>query len=141
MSGFAVLARQKKPRLGLPNVGERCNDRYMAYDEELARRIRERFLTERDVVERRMFGGLAFLLDGSMTVAASGTGGLLARVDPDEGEALCRADGVAPTIMNRRPMRGWLQVAPDVIETDEALDEWVARCIAYVKGTINAPTV
>ena len=111
----------------------------MAYDEELARRIRERFFAERDVTERRMFGGLAFLLDGSMTVAVSGSGGMMARVDPDEGGSLCEADGVAPVIMNRRPMRGWLLVAPDALESEEALDEWVARCVAYVRGTINVP--
>ncbi len=112
----------------------------MAYDEELAERVRERFRAERDVTERRMFGGLTFLLEGSMTVAVSGSGGLMVRVDPDHGAALCEADGVAPMVMNRRPMRGWLRVAPEVVEGDDALDEWVARAVAYVKGTINAPT-
>jgi TfoX N-terminal domain len=111
----------------------------MAYDDELARRIRERIGAERALTERRMFGGLAFLIEGSMTVAVSGQGGLMARVDAEEGVALCERDGVAPMIMNRRPMRGWLRVAPDVVVDDASLDEWVTRCVDYVKGTVNAP--
>ena len=85
-----------------------------------------------------MFGGLAFLIEGSMTVAASGQGGLMARVDPGEAASLVARDGVAPMVMNRRPMRGWLRVAPDVVADDASLDEWVARCVDYVRGTINA---
>ncbi len=122
------------------DVGLRWNHGDMAYDEELAERIRERVYAERDLIEKRMFGGLAFLLAGSMTVAASGNGGLLARVDPAEGAALCEADGVAPMVMRGRPMRGWLRVAHDVIASEEALDEWVARSVAYVRHTVNAPT-
>ncbi|NYI42706.1 TfoX/Sxy family protein [Demequina lutea] len=111
----------------------------MTYDEELAQRIRERVFAERDLAEKRMFGGLAFLLEGSMAIAVSGQGGLMARVAPADAAELVTRDGVAPMIMNRRPMRGWLRVAPDVVESEEALDEWVARSVAYVKGTINAP--
>lgn len=111
----------------------------MAYDEELAGRVRALLAAERGLTEKRMFGGLAFLIEGSMAVAVSGQGGLMARVDPAEGDLLCEADGVAPMVMNRRPMRGWLRVAPDVVDDDEALDEWVARCVDYVRGTINAP--
>jgi hypothetical protein len=86
-----------------------------------------------------MFGGIAFLIEGSMALAVSGQGGLLARVDTEDGVALSERDGVAPMIMNRRPMRGWLRVAPDVVADDASLDEWVTRCVDYVKGTINAP--
>lgn len=111
----------------------------MAYDEELAGRIRARLQAQPGVTEKKMFGGLAFLIEGSMTIAASGQGGLMARVDRAQGDRLCETDGVAPMVMNRRPMRGWLRVAPDVVADDAALDEWVARCVDYVRGTINAP--
>ncbi len=124
--------------VGRTHVGHTCHHGDMAYDEELAGRVRERFVAEHDATERRMFGGLAFLLEGSMTVAVSGGGGLMIRVDPDHGAALCEADGVAPMIMNRRPMRGWLLVAPEVVEGEDALDKWVTRAVAYVKDTINA---
>ena len=111
----------------------------MAYDTELAARVRATLAAESGLAEKRMFGGLAFLIDGSMTIAVSGHGGLMARVDPDESDALSERDGVAPMVMRRRPMRGWLRVAPDVVADDAALDEWVARCVNYVRGTVNAP--
>ncbi len=120
-------------------VGWVCHDAVMAYDKELATRVRSHLASERGFAEKRMFGGLAFLIEGSMALAVSGKGGLMARVDPDEGVALIERDGVAPMIMNRRPMRGWLRVAPDVVVDDAALGEWVARCVGYVKGTVNAP--
>lgn len=111
----------------------------MSYDETLAARIRERVAGQPGVSEKRMFGGLAFLIDGSLAVAASGQGGLLARVDPGEAVVLNERDGVAPMVMNGRQMRGWLRVAPDVVEDAAVLDEWVARCVTYVQGTVNAP--
>ena len=111
----------------------------MAYDEDLAARVRERLRGRADVSEKRMFGGLAFLVAGSMAIAVSGKGGLMARVDPAEGPDLVERDGVAPMIMNKRPMSGWLRVAPDVVDDAAALDEWVSRCVGYVDGTINAP--
>lgn len=120
-------------------VRQMCHDAVMAYDEELAGRVRARLGAERALTERRMFGGLAFLIQGSLALAVSGQGGLMARVDPDDGIALSERDGVAPMIMNRRPMRGWLRVAPDVVADDASLDEWVTRCVDYVRGTINAP--
>ena len=116
-----------------------CEHGGMAYDKELAERIRACLPAEPDLTEKTMFGGLAFLIAGSMAVAASGTGGLMARVDPAETDALCAADGVAPMVMRGREMRGWLRVAPDVLDHSGALDEWVARCVAYVKGTVNHP--
>lgn len=110
----------------------------MAYDKDLAARIRARVESEPGVTEKRMFGGLAFLIDGSLSVAASGQGGLLARVAPDETDVLSERDGVAPMVMKGREMRGWLRVAPDVVAADPSLDEWVARCVAYVRETVNA---
>jgi len=121
------------------HVSEHCHHGLMAYDTELAARVRASLAAESGLAEKRMFGGLAFLIDGSMTIAVSGHGGLMARVDPDESDALTERDGVAPMVMNRRPMRGWLRVAPDVVEDDASLHEWVTRCVGYVKGTINAP--
>lgn len=120
------------------HVRPRCHHGDMTYDEELAQRIRVRIGAERGLAETHMFGGLAFLIEGSMALAVSGRGGLIARVDAEDGIALSERDGVAPMIMNRRPMRGWLRVAPDVVADDDALDEWVTRCVDYVKGTINA---
>jgi len=121
------------------HVAPVCHDAGMAYDEELAIRIRARIGADRGIAEKRMFGGLAFLLDGSMAITVSGRGGLMARVAPADAVELVARDGVAPMVTNGRPMRGWLRVAPDVVADDVALEEWVTRCTAYVSGTINAP--
>lgn len=103
----------------------------MAYDERLAARIRDRVAGE-PVVEKRMFGGLAFLLNGHLGVSASGQGGLLVRVDPAESDALLAEPGVTPMQMgNRPPMDGWLRVAPEAVSDDDDLGRWVQRGIAY----------
>jgi TfoX/Sxy family transcriptional regulator of competence genes len=105
----------------------------LAYDEELADRLRE-LLSGEHVVEKKMFGGLAFLIGDNMSVAASGQGGLLVRVDPAEDEALLAEPGAAPMEMGGRgPMKGWLRVSPDVLEADEVLAAWVARGVGYAK--------
>src|SRR5689334_5012181 len=101
----------------------------MAYDTELAERIRELVATE-IIVEKAMFGGLAFLVNGNMSVAASGQGGLLVRVDPAEGDSLL-GDGVEPMVMRGREMTGWLHVT---VENDEELAEWVRRGVGYAKS-------
>ena len=106
----------------------------MAYDEDLANRIRELLADEQAVTEKRMFGGLAFLVHGNMCVAASHTGGLLARVDPADGEALARPHA-APMEMRGRTMDGWISVAPEGVATAADLESWVARSRAYV-GTL-----
>ena len=103
----------------------------MAYDEDLANRIRELIAAEGGVTETKMFGGLAFLIGGNMAVAASGQGGLLVRVDPDKSDALV-ADGTArPMEMRGREMRGWLRVAADDVGTDVELGRWVELGTAY----------
>lgn len=102
----------------------------MAYDERMTERIRG-FLPGRPVDEKKMFGGLVFLVGGHMAVAASGQGGLLVRVDPAEGEALLERPGVEPMVMRGRPMRGWLRVDADVVRDDAALEEWVTRSTSY----------
>ena len=106
----------------------------MAYDEDLANRIRELIAAEPDVTERRMFGGLAFLVGGHMSVAASGQGGLLVRVDPDETEALLARPHAGPFEMRGREMAGWLRVDPDGVKTKRQLEPWVRRGVAYARS-------
>jgi len=103
----------------------------MAYDEELAERIRALVASEPGVTEKKMFGGLAFLVGGNMAVAASGQGGLLVRVDPDESDALVASGNVELMEMRGRTMRGWLRVNP--AEAHE-LGEWVERGTAYARS-------
>jgi TfoX/Sxy family transcriptional regulator of competence genes len=99
----------------------------VAYDEELAARVRERV---GDATEKKMFGGLAFLVGGNMAVAASGQGGLLVRVDPDEGARLVETTAAEPMEMRGRTMTGWLRVD---VTTDDELAEWVDRGVAYAR--------
>jgi TfoX/Sxy family transcriptional regulator of competence genes len=106
----------------------------VAYDLELAERIRE-LLAGEPVQEKTMFGGLAFLLNGNMSVAASGQGGMLVRVDPAESEALLAEPGAAEFEMGGRgPMKGWLRVSADVLDDDETLGAWVSRGVAYARS-------
>jgi len=106
----------------------------VAYDEELADRIRALIGEDADVTEKRMFGSLAFLAGGHLAVAASGQDGLMARVDPDETEALLREPHAAPMVMRGREMQGWLRVAPEGVATREQLEPWVARGVAYARS-------
>ena len=106
----------------------------MAYDEELADRIRELLAGERGVTEKKMFGGLAFLVDGKMAVTASGKGGLLARVDPARTDRLARSAHVDPFVMRNRPMDGWLRVDPEGVRTKRQLEPWVKRGVAYARS-------
>jgi len=109
----------------------------MAYDEDLADRVREHLVGTR-VTEKKMFGGLAFLVDGNMAVAARGHGGLLVRVDPSESDRLVEEPGVEPMQMGGRgPMTGWLHVAAEAIADDESLDRWVQRGVRYA---LSLPT-
>jgi TfoX/Sxy family transcriptional regulator of competence genes len=105
----------------------------MAYDEDLADRIREQ-LSGESYTEKKMFGGLAFLVGGNMSVAASGQGGLLVRVDPEQNDSLLAEPGVAPMEMGGRgPMRGWLRVEAAVLD-DAALRTWVQRGVGYARS-------
>jgi TfoX/Sxy family transcriptional regulator of competence genes len=106
----------------------------MAYDEDLADRIRELIATERGVEEKRMFGGLAFLISGNMSVAVSGRGGLMVRVPPDETERLLTRDHVEPMVMAGRETRGWLRVSVDGLNTKRQLQGWVTRGVDYAKS-------
>jgi TfoX/Sxy family transcriptional regulator of competence genes len=106
----------------------------MAYDEDLANRIRELIAAEPDVTEKKMFGGLAFLVGGNMSVAASGQGGLMVRVDPAETDALLGRPHVRPFEMRGRAMDGWLRVDANGIRTKRQLHPWVRRGVAYARS-------
>lgn len=103
----------------------------VAYDEDLANLIRELISGDSDVTERRMFGGLAFLVGGHMAVAASGQGGLMVRVDPDDTDDLLTKPHVEPFEMRGRPMQGWVRVDADGVRTKRELEPWVQRGVAY----------
>ncbi len=106
----------------------------MAYDEELAARIRELLAAEPNVTEKTMFGGLAFLVGGNMAVAASGQGGALVRVDPAEGEQLVATTPARPMEMRGRSMQGWLRVESEHLKSDRDLAAWVERGTAYARS-------
>jgi TfoX/Sxy family transcriptional regulator of competence genes len=111
----------------------------MAFDEDLANRIRELFAADPDVTEKRMFGGLAFLIGGHMAVSASREGGLLLRCDPAETDALLGKPHAAPFVMRGRAMDGWLRVAPDGLRSKAQLERWVARGAAYARSLPPKP--
>ena len=106
----------------------------MAYDEKLAGRIRELVEGEQGLTEQKMFGGLAFLIGGNMAVAASGQGGLLVRVDPEESEALVETTPALPMEMRGRSMPGWLRVDTEHVATKRDLAPWVKRGVAYARS-------
>jgi TfoX/Sxy family transcriptional regulator of competence genes len=103
----------------------------VAYDEELADRIRVLLGDRAGVTEKMMFGGLAFLLGGNMAIAASGQGGILVRVDPEESDELVSTTPAEPMEMHGRRMTGWLRVDSAHVADDSALAEWVGRGTGY----------
>ena len=107
----------------------------MAYDEDLADRIRSVIQDQDGVTEKQMFGGLAFLVNGHMAVSASGHGGLLLRVDPGETDSVLREDGVTRFEMRGRAMDGWVRVAPSATVSDQELTRWVQVGVSYA-GTL-----
>jgi TfoX/Sxy family transcriptional regulator of competence genes len=106
----------------------------MAYEEDLADRIRELIAGERAVTEKKMFGGLAFLIGGNMAVAASGQGGILVRVDPAESDRLVASTKAQVAVMQGRPMAGWLRVDAEHLRTKRQLSAWVERGTAYARS-------
>lgn len=106
----------------------------MAYDEDLAARIRKLLRGEPAVVEKKMFGGLSFLVGGNMAVGVSGQGGILIRVDPDESDELVASTSAELMEMRGRSMRGWLRVAAADVDSDGALADWVERGTAYARS-------
>jgi TfoX/Sxy family transcriptional regulator of competence genes len=105
----------------------------MAYDEELAERIRALVADEPGLAEKKMFGGLAFLVGGNMAVAASGWGGLLVRVDPAQSDELIASTQAYPMEMRGRTMTGWLRVDSEHLAGDE-LQTWVERGVAFARS-------
>jgi TfoX/Sxy family transcriptional regulator of competence genes len=103
----------------------------MAYDEDLANRIRELLADQAGVVEKKMFGGLAFLIDGNMAVSASGQGGLLLRCDPEQTDALVAKPHAARFEMRGRAMDGWLRVDAEAVRTKRDLKRWVDVGVKY----------
>jgi TfoX/Sxy family transcriptional regulator of competence genes len=105
----------------------------MAYDEDLANRLRELLADEDGITEKKMFGGLAFLLHGNMSVSASRNGGLLARIDPADTDAALARPHVSLMQMGGRTMDGWITVTPEGVRTKRDLGAWVKRSVKYVK--------
>jgi TfoX/Sxy family transcriptional regulator of competence genes len=106
----------------------------VAYDEELADRIRDLLGGEPGLTERKMFGGLAFLIGGNMAVAASGQGGVLVRVDPEQSDRLVVTTDARPMVMRGRQMQGWLRVQTDDVRTKRQLARWVRLGATYARS-------
>jgi TfoX N-terminal domain len=109
-------------------------DRRVAYDEELADRIRELVGSEPGLSEQKMFGGLAFLIGGNMAVAASGQGGVLVRVDPAQSDTLVETTNARLMEMRGRQMRGWLRVDSEDVRTKRELAKWVQLGTTYARS-------
>jgi hypothetical protein len=106
----------------------------VAFDEDLANRIRELIGGEPDLTEKRMFGGLAFLINGHMSVSASGQGGLLVRVDPAQTATLLARPHTRPFVSRGRELDGWLRVGPDGVRTKRQLEAWVNRSVNHARS-------
>ena len=106
----------------------------MAYDEDLADRIRELMVAEDGVTEKKMFGGLAFLIGGNMSIAASGQGGLLVRCEPQLTDELVSDPHAGPMVMRGREMEGWLRVEPQGAGTKRDLERWVRVGVEYARS-------
>jgi TfoX N-terminal domain len=106
----------------------------VAYDEELAERIRKLVGDEPRLGEQKMFGGLAFLIGGNMAIAASGQGGILVRADPEESDAIVAATSARPMEMRGREMRGWLRVDAGDVSSDTDLARWVDLGSTYARS-------
>ena len=106
----------------------------MVFDEDLANRLRDLLVAEPGLTEKRMFGGLAFLIHGNMAISASGQGGVLVRVDPDETAKLVERAHVDRMTMGGREMNGWLRVAPEGVRTKRQLQSWATRGVNYARS-------
>lgn len=106
----------------------------MTYDEKLAERIRELLPDDVEVAEKKMFGGLAFLVGGNMAVAASGQGGLMVRVDPAKSDGLVQNGTARPMEMRGRAMQGWLRVDTEDVPTKRQLEKWVKLGVGYARS-------
>jgi TfoX/Sxy family transcriptional regulator of competence genes len=105
----------------------------MGYDVELADRMRFLIGTEPGISEKKIFGGIAFLVNGNMAISASSRGGALARVDPDETESLIAGGEATVAVMGGREMQGWVRVPSENLDSDDQLANWIGRTLAYVR--------
>jgi hypothetical protein len=105
-----------------------------AFDEELADRVRELLVLEPDVVEKRMFGGMAFLIGGHIAVAVSGSGGLLMRCEHEDTEELLSLPYVEPFEMRGKAARGWVRVDSEGVAEDDELGRWVESGVGYARS-------
>jgi hypothetical protein len=118
----------------------------MAYDDDLAGRIRDLIGPDPDLTEKKMFGGLAFLIGGHMAISASGQGGLLIHVDPARSADLVATTRASTAVMQGREMPGWLRVSPEDLASDDDLSRWVdigvghARSLPPKQAAKNKPT-
>jgi hypothetical protein len=106
----------------------------MAYSEALAGRIRELIGPDPELTEKKMFGGLAFLIRGHMAISASGQGGVMLHVDPAHGDELVQSTAATLAVMRGREMPGWLRVSADHLTTDDELAPWVELGIAHARS-------
>jgi TfoX/Sxy family transcriptional regulator of competence genes len=106
----------------------------VAYDEDLADRIRELLSEQRGMTEKKMFGGLAFLIGGKMAIAASGQGGALVRVDPGDADHLIDTTRAEAAVMRGRPMQGWLRLESQDLRTKRQLERWVKLGVSYASS-------
>jgi TfoX/Sxy family transcriptional regulator of competence genes len=106
----------------------------VAYDEDLGARIRELVAKEKGLSEKKMFGGLAFLIGGNMAIAASGQGGILVRVDPEQSDKLVSTTKASVAVMQGRAMSGWLRVDSADVRTKPQLSKWVTLGTAFARS-------
>lgn len=131
--GSRWLCRPVALPAGGDGVGAAGHTAAMAYDSDLAERVRAIVATEPGITERRMFGGLAFLAGGHLAVSASGRGGLMVRVDPASTDALLDEPRVTRFVMRGRALDGWLHVRP-APEDDAGLRHWVQHGLAHARS-------
>jgi TfoX N-terminal domain len=106
----------------------------MAYDQELAERIRQLIGSDPELTEKKMFGGLAFLIRGNMAIAASGEGGAMVRVDPAQSDELGATSKATLVNMRGRDMPGWLRISSGDLRTDDQLASWVDIGTGYARS-------
>lgn len=124
----------------VPDVGPVTENEDVPFDEDLAVRIRELVGGEAGVTEKRMFGGLAFLIGGNMAISASGQGGVLVRVNPGKTDELAGRAHAQIAVMRGREMPGWLRVDADGLRTRPQLQRWVEEGVAYARSLPGKPS-
>jgi hypothetical protein len=131
---MALLARDARREIGGRGAGRVCTLGAMAYDQETAGRIRQLIGSDPELTEKKMFGGLAFLLRGNMAIAASSEGGVMVRVDPAQSDALVATTKATTMNMRGRDMPGWPRVSSDDLRTDDQLAPWVEIGTGYARS-------